>query len=46
MMNQIADVSVAVTGPVQTALGAADGIQLFAGPRDDPCFIDGAKPLP
>ena len=40
MMNEIADVSAAVTGSLRTALGAADGIQLFAGPRDDPFFID------
>jgi hypothetical protein len=40
MMNQIADVSAAVTGGLSAPLGAADGIQLFAGPRDDPFFLD------
>jgi uncharacterized protein DUF4331 len=29
-----------VSGPVGEILGAADGIQVFAGPRDDPFFID------
>jgi hypothetical protein len=27
-------------GPVNTSLGSPGGIQLFAGPRDDPFFID------
>ncbi|HEX8944584.1 MAG TPA: DUF4331 family protein [Gemmatimonadaceae bacterium] len=30
----------AVSGPVNTVLGSSDGIQVFAGPRDDPFFID------
>ena len=30
----------AVSGPVNQVLGSADGIQVFAGPRDDPFFID------
>jgi hypothetical protein len=29
-----------VSGPVNQVLGSANGIQLFAGPRDDPFFID------
>jgi hypothetical protein len=29
-----------LSGPVNQVLGSADGIQLFAGPRDDPFFID------
>jgi hypothetical protein len=29
-----------VSGPVNQILGSADGIQVFAGPRDDPFFID------
>ena len=29
-----------LSGPVNEVLGSADGIQLFAGPRDDPFFID------
>ena len=30
----------AISGPVNEVLGSADGIQVFAGPRDDPFFID------
>jgi hypothetical protein len=40
MMNQLADVAPAVTGALSTSLGTAGNIQLFAGPRDDPFFID------
>jgi hypothetical protein len=40
MQNEIADVSPAVSGSLGTVLGASDGIQAFAGPRDDPFFID------
>ena len=29
-----------IAGPTNAVLGSADGIQLFAGPRDDPFFID------
>jgi hypothetical protein len=29
-----------VSGPVNQVLGSADDIQVFAGPRDDPFFID------
>jgi len=29
-----------VSGPVNQVLGDADGVQVFAGPRDDPFFID------
>ena len=29
-----------ISGPVNEVLGSADGVQLFAGPRDDPFFID------
>lgn len=29
-----------VSGPVNEVLGSPSGIQLFAGPRDDPFFID------
>jgi hypothetical protein len=29
-----------ISGPVNEVLGSADGIQVFAGPRDDPFFID------
>jgi len=40
MSNQVASVTPAVTGPVNTVLGTATGVQVFAGPRDDPFFID------
>lgn len=29
-----------LSGPVNTMLGKANGIQLFTGPRDDPFFLD------
>jgi hypothetical protein len=29
-----------ISGPVSSVIGSADGIQVFAGPRDDPFFID------
>jgi hypothetical protein len=40
MMNEVADVSADVTGGLGAPLGSTSGIQLFAGPRDDPFFID------
>jgi hypothetical protein len=40
MMNEVADVAPAVSGWTGTALGSPGDIQLFAGPRDDPFFID------
>jgi Domain of unknown function (DUF4331) len=40
MENQVADASPAVTGAINTVLGSGNGIQVFAGPRDDPFFID------
>jgi hypothetical protein len=40
MMNQLADASPAVTGAINGVLGSASDIQVFAGPRDDPFFID------
>jgi len=40
MNNEVADVTPAVTGTLATNLGAADGMQVFAGPRDDSFFID------
>jgi hypothetical protein len=39
MMNEIADVAPAVSGAINAPLDASD-IQVFAGPRDDPFFID------
>jgi len=38
--NTIVGGKKAVSGPVNTVLGSSDGIQVFAGPRDDPFFID------
>ena len=29
-----------MTGPTNTVLGSASGVQLFAGIRDDPFYID------
>jgi hypothetical protein len=40
MQNQVADVTPAVSGALNTVLGSPGGIQVFAGPRDDPFFID------
>jgi hypothetical protein len=40
MENEVADVTPAVSGALNTTLGDANGIQVFAGPRDDPFFID------
>ena len=40
MMNTLADVSPTVTGSLNTVLGNANNMQVFAGPRDDPFFID------
>jgi len=40
MDNRIAQVTASVTGKVNTIVGSAGGMQVFAGPRDDPFFID------
>jgi hypothetical protein len=40
MMNEVADIAPAVSGGTGTALGSPGDVQLFAGPRDDPFFID------
>jgi hypothetical protein len=40
MQNEVADVSPVLSGSLGTVLGASSGIQAFAGPRDDPFFID------
>lgn len=40
MGNRVAAVAPAVTGAINTVLGSPSGIQVFAGPRDDPFFID------
>lgn len=36
----LVDVTPAVSGTVNTVLGSATGMQMFAGPRDDPFFLD------
>src|SRR5437762_4468976 len=38
--NTLAGGRKTLSGPVNTVLGSSDGVQLFAGPRDDPFFID------
>ena len=38
--NEVADVSPIVTGVINTNLGSSGNLQFFAGPRDDPFFID------
>jgi hypothetical protein len=40
MDNEIADATPTLTGTVNTVAGDATGMQLFAGHRDDPFFID------
>jgi hypothetical protein len=40
MMNEVADVSPAVSGATNTPLGSSSDLQVFAGPRDDPFFLD------
>jgi hypothetical protein len=40
MRNTVADVAPALSGKVATILGSSDGMQLFAGPRQDPFYID------
>src|SRR5438876_4348327 len=40
MGNKIASVATAVSGKVNTVLGSSSGVQVFAGWRDDPFFID------
>jgi len=40
MENEIADAAPVVTGGLNSTLGTSSGLQVFAGPRDDPFFID------
>ena len=40
MMNEVADVSPVLSGATNTPLGASSDLQVFAGPRDDPFFLD------
>ena len=39
-VNTIVGGKPTLQGPVNETLGSAQGVQLFAGPRDDPFFID------
>ncbi|HXG45852.1 MAG TPA: DUF4331 family protein [Gemmatimonadales bacterium] len=40
MMNRIARTAPRVTGSLNQVLGSPSGMQVFAGPRDDPFYID------
>ena len=40
MANTVATVQPAVEGAINSNLGSASGLQVFAGPRDDPFFLD------
>ena len=40
MMNEVADVSPVLSGATNTSLGTTSDLQVFAGPRDDPFFLD------
>jgi hypothetical protein len=40
MGNKVSTDAPAVSGQINTMLGSASGMQVFAGPRDDPFFID------
>ena len=40
MANTVSTTAPAVTGAINSTLGSATGLQAFAGPRDDPFYID------
>jgi hypothetical protein len=40
MNNEVGTGSPAVSGLINTPLGSVTGLQVFAGPRDDPFFLD------
>lgn len=40
MDNKISTAAPLITGATRTTLGSASGVQVYAGPRDDPFFID------
>ena len=40
MMNTVADVTPSVTGTINSTIGTASGIQVYAGAREDPFFLD------
>jgi hypothetical protein len=40
MSNQVAAIDPVVTGKINTTLGTASGVQVYAGAREDPFFLD------
>lgn len=40
MRNELSTAAATIAGRINTNLGSAPGIQVFAGPRDDPFFLD------
>ena len=40
MENKLSTAAPVITGTTRTTLGSASGVQVYAGPRDDPFFID------
>jgi Domain of unknown function (DUF4331) len=40
MVNTVADVAPAMTGTINTVTGSATGMQVYAGAREDPFFLD------
>ncbi len=40
MNNEVSSAAPTVSGRISTSLGTGTGLQLFAGPRDDPFFLD------
>jgi uncharacterized protein DUF4331 len=40
MGNRLSTAAAVVSGGTRVAIGSASGMQVFAGPRDDPFFID------
>lgn len=40
MMNTLATSAPVITGPINQSLGTATGMQVFAGTREDPFFLD------
>lgn len=40
MQNEVSSSAVTVSGAINQSLGSASAMQVFAGPRDDPFFLD------
>jgi hypothetical protein len=40
MANQVAGIEPVVSGKINSTLGSASGVQVFAGAREDPFFLD------